>query len=993
MLHKRFKSSKCKTSLKLATSRIKLMKNKKGVQINQMKRDLAQLLETGQERTARIRVEHVIREEKMVAAYDLIEIYCELIVARLPIIESQKTCPIDLKEAVTSVIFAAPRCSDISELSDIRKQFTAKYGKDFVSAAIELHPDCGVSRMLIEKLSAVAPDLQTKIKVLSAVAKDHNIDWDPTSFEEKESKPPSDLLNGPSSFENVGMANVDPPKIQPVHSHEEKQNASFDFAEQNRKYTLNTHNVTSTDSGGETSSSGITYERMGMSQNWNVEFKDATSAAQAAAESAERAAVAARAAAQFSSQEKIVNRQPTGPHLSNIRGKPPHVSAPSGSSGESSSDNRKLKTSKQNIDQSQHDTSQKATGRFDRSDNDSIEDEKLVNNFHTAAQFSSQEKITDRHPTRPHMSKSGDKPPYVSAPSGSSGESSSDDGKSKMSNQYIDQSQHNISQKATERSGTSDNDSIVDEKLVNDFHMTDGYFDESLYEDQEGFSSPEKESKTKLFSGQKESIENENINLFATENQSTIRSSLSRSRTSSDELDVNKKSVVGNPFAVVDQESPFKEAIKTSPNVNDEAISDDSDDDDDGGGPRFDTGFEYDEMETIHSLESPYIWTPKMNTVDQPISQSHIFSESTSFGDHSVKSVEPSETDNHVPANFDHSDGPDSESESELLSMNHGPSSVIESSRTSNSRKSRIELNDLVEGEPSSEDEEKQMQSQHELRKHNFDQESSDTFEDNNDSLNQRLNFGTLTGGLRNKGGLRYPSYTKSATIQKSTEQSSITGSQTSLQSSLDSRVSIIEEQKPKVSIPISDSAAFFNDDGTDSEDEAPKQTPNKARLGSGLSRRTRGSPSVPYSKTHVEPEPEPEPMPKKVIPAEPRAYARRFKVEDDKQVSESQQPFSPFRKTVETVKTKSTTSEPQVSHTKQEAVKTMPESKNPTNEHISSRITVDSGKLKNAKTQNLGSEKSSGENLVKKPTHVHPKLPEYDSLAARLQSLRTDRR
>lgn len=35
-------------------------------------------------------VEHVIREEKTMTAYNLIEIYCELIAARLPIIESQK---------------------------------------------------------------------------------------------------------------------------------------------------------------------------------------------------------------------------------------------------------------------------------------------------------------------------------------------------------------------------------------------------------------------------------------------------------------------------------------------------------------------------------------------------------------------------------------------------------------------------------------------------------------------------------------------------------------------------------------------------------------------------------------------------------------------------------------------------------------------------------------------------------------------------------------
>ncbi|KAK6941414.1 Vacuolar protein sorting-associated protein Ist1 [Dillenia turbinata] len=148
MLHKSFKPVKCKTSLKLAVSRIKLLKNKRDQQVKVMKRDLAQLLESGQDQTARIRVEHVVREEKTIAAYDLIEIYCELIASRLPIIESQKYCPIDLKEAVASVIFASPRCADIPELQDVRKHLTAKYGKEFVSAAIELRPECGVSRLV-----------------------------------------------------------------------------------------------------------------------------------------------------------------------------------------------------------------------------------------------------------------------------------------------------------------------------------------------------------------------------------------------------------------------------------------------------------------------------------------------------------------------------------------------------------------------------------------------------------------------------------------------------------------------------------------------------------------------------------------------------------------------------------------------------------------------------------------------------------------------------
>lgn len=59
-----------------------------------------------------------------------------------------RNCPIDLKEAVSSVIFASPRCADIPELLDVRKHFKSKYGKEFVSAAVELRPECGVNRMV-----------------------------------------------------------------------------------------------------------------------------------------------------------------------------------------------------------------------------------------------------------------------------------------------------------------------------------------------------------------------------------------------------------------------------------------------------------------------------------------------------------------------------------------------------------------------------------------------------------------------------------------------------------------------------------------------------------------------------------------------------------------------------------------------------------------------------------------------------------------------------
>ncbi|XP_065853594.1 uncharacterized protein [Euphorbia lathyris] len=50
-----FNSSKCKTAAKMAVARIKLLRNKRQVVVRQMRRDIALLLESRQDATARIR--------------------------------------------------------------------------------------------------------------------------------------------------------------------------------------------------------------------------------------------------------------------------------------------------------------------------------------------------------------------------------------------------------------------------------------------------------------------------------------------------------------------------------------------------------------------------------------------------------------------------------------------------------------------------------------------------------------------------------------------------------------------------------------------------------------------------------------------------------------------------------------------------------------------------------------------------------------------------
>ncbi|XP_078432038.1 uncharacterized protein LOC144703683 [Wolffia australiana] len=296
MLPKSFKSAKCKTSLKLAIARIKLLRNKRAEQVWQMKKELAQLLEKGQEQAARVRVEHCIQEEKTMAAYELIQLYCELLVARMPIIESQKKCPLELKEAITGLIFSAPRCADIPELVEVSKNFSAKYGKDFVVAVRELRPECGVNSLIVEKLSARPSDINTKNKLLSEVAKEHNIKWEATVLEETVKVRQSDVLPGPSSFPSGSSEGSFGIRSPSSHSQTQPQESA--------------QKAQTKDGGrfspvpGRTSIPDRKYETevsLGR-QKWAMNFSDATSAAQAAAESAELASFAARAAVELASR-------------------------------------------------------------------------------------------------------------------------------------------------------------------------------------------------------------------------------------------------------------------------------------------------------------------------------------------------------------------------------------------------------------------------------------------------------------------------------------------------------------------------------------------------------------------------------------------------------------------------------------------------------------------------------------------------------------------
>lgn len=174
-----FSKQKLKVNLKLAINRLKLLEKKKTELAQKARREIADYINNGKEERARIRVEHIIREDYLVEAMEMLELYCDLLLARFGLIETQQYCDEGMVEAVTTLIWAAPRLqSDVQELRVISDQLGLKYGKKFGHEAT-INANDTVNSRLILKLSPQPPPKSLVENYLIEIARSHGVQFEP----------------------------------------------------------------------------------------------------------------------------------------------------------------------------------------------------------------------------------------------------------------------------------------------------------------------------------------------------------------------------------------------------------------------------------------------------------------------------------------------------------------------------------------------------------------------------------------------------------------------------------------------------------------------------------------------------------------------------------------------------------------------------------------------------------------------------------------------
>lgn len=205
--------SKLKTNLRLAINRLKLLEKKKTELAQKARKEIADFISDGKSERAKIRVEHIIREDYMVEAMELIEMYCDLLLSRFGLLQEMKDMDPSLAEAISSLLWVSPRLgNECAELKMIADQLSLKYGKKYAETCRVAGVNT-ISEKLRHKMSVQAPPKILVEKYLIEIAKIYNIAYEPDPHvmnEYEQSKGMDALL-----FDSANANNLDGRVIRP----------------------------------------------------------------------------------------------------------------------------------------------------------------------------------------------------------------------------------------------------------------------------------------------------------------------------------------------------------------------------------------------------------------------------------------------------------------------------------------------------------------------------------------------------------------------------------------------------------------------------------------------------------------------------------------------------------------------------------------------------------------------------------------------------------
>jgi len=179
-----YNEKKLKANLKLAINRLKLVEKKKTEIALRARKEISDYIKVNKIERARIRVEHIIREDYLVEALEIIEMQCDLILARVALLggkgKGNKVPHVSIHEAIDSILWAYPQISgDCQELKIVVGQLAILFGKQYVhevqNKAGDENPH--VNAKLVSRLDPSTPKAYIIETYLEAIAQAYDVEY------------------------------------------------------------------------------------------------------------------------------------------------------------------------------------------------------------------------------------------------------------------------------------------------------------------------------------------------------------------------------------------------------------------------------------------------------------------------------------------------------------------------------------------------------------------------------------------------------------------------------------------------------------------------------------------------------------------------------------------------------------------------------------------------------------------------------------------------
>ncbi|EAN97260.1 hypothetical protein C3747_14g186 [Trypanosoma cruzi] len=208
-----FDAVKVKANIRMAVTRVRMQQNKlvNGVKIQ--RRQIAELLALQKYDSARIKVEQVIRDDVSIEGLEALSLFLELIANRVQMIADVKGtkgnaagihCPPELKESVTSVLWASARLGDIApELQNIKNFFEMKFGKAFVMMSVN-NTEFSVNQTIIDRLGIFTPSNERCLQYLTMIATEYSIE----GYDEQKLRDPNTLVASAAAASGAAILSV-----------------------------------------------------------------------------------------------------------------------------------------------------------------------------------------------------------------------------------------------------------------------------------------------------------------------------------------------------------------------------------------------------------------------------------------------------------------------------------------------------------------------------------------------------------------------------------------------------------------------------------------------------------------------------------------------------------------------------------------------------------------------------------------------------------------